>query len=282
MRLIRPAIALATALAIALPGGNVARAEDPKAQAALSFRAGSEAYARHDYRTAARLFDEAYRIVPRGAAAYNAGLAWESAEERARAADDYTRALEASDLGAAERADAMGRLRALVARASSEQAVKPVEAPATTETPPAAAEEPPVEKEKDQDRASRARTQRDDAASAHEEHAEHATARGPDRTAMWVTLGGAAVAAGVALTLFELGLTARNEFEAGQDTSTSQRNQAIAYRTGTWVAWGVAGGLAATGIVLFLANPSPSSTSQRAASPTVAFDSRGVRLRLPF
>jgi hypothetical protein len=99
---------------------------------------------------------------------------------------------------------------------------------------------------------------------------------------VWLTLGGAAVAAGVAVTLFELGLTARNEFEAGGDTSSSQRNQATAYRTGTWVAWGVSGALAVTGVVLFLANPSPSSTSQRAASPAVAFDSRGVTLRLSF
>ena len=154
MRSRRPSTALAIALGAALLGGNVARAEDPKAQAARDFRGGSEAYARHDYRTAARLFDEAYRVVPRGAAAYNAGLAWESAEEPARAADDYRRALEASDLGAAERADATGRLRALVARGGVEQAVKPAEAPATTdtrgttETPAAPAAETPTAKDR--------------------------------------------------------------------------------------------------------------------------------------
>lgn len=104
--------ATAVVLTAALNEGT-ARADDAKSQAARSFEAGTEAYAHKDFRDAARAFEEAYHLVPRGAAAYNAGLARESAGDRSRAADDYTQALEASDLGAAERADATGRLRAL-------------------------------------------------------------------------------------------------------------------------------------------------------------------------
>lgn len=311
-------MALALALAAALSTAD-ARAEDPKTQAARSFHAGSDAYTRGDFRAAARAFDEAYRLVPRGAAAYNAGLAWESADDRRRAADDYTRALEASDLGSAERADATGRLRALetafgrftfsappgtrlvlddvdltgastsvhvepgkhalrvdypggkgevrtlVARAGVEQAVKLGET-ATTETP---AVEPPTESTT--------------APGEDTPHPEHTASKAPNRTAMWLTLGGAGLSAGVAVILFELGLTARNEFAAnGLDTNRSERDQAVAFRTAAWVAWSVAGGLAATGVVLYFTNPAPSSPSQKAAATTVALDPRGVTLRMPF
>ncbi len=313
----RTSTAFAIVLAATLSTTD-ARAEDPKTQAARSFHAGSEAYTRGDFRAAARAFDEAYRLVPRGAAAYNAGLAWESADDRRRAADDYTRALEASDLGSAERADATGRLRALesafgrftfsappgtrlvlddvdltgastsvhvepgkhalrvdypggkgelrtlVARAGVEQAVKLGET-TTTETPGV---EPPTESTT--------------APGEDTPHPEHTASKAPNRTAMWLTLGGAGLSAGVAVILFELGLTARNNFAAGGEADPSQRDQAVGFRTATWVAWSIAGGLAATGVVLYFTNPAPSSPSQKAAATTVALDPRGVTLRMPF
>jgi hypothetical protein len=318
-------MALAATLA-AMVAPSEARGDDAKAQAARSFQTGSEAYQRKDFRGAGRAFDDAYRIAPRGAAAYNAGLAWEGAGERIRAADEYTRALEASDLGPAERADATGRLRALertlarlsltspdgtrlvlddvelpassatvhvepgthalraeypggrgesrtvLARAGVEQSVKlgpPVDdAPA----PPVDAPPEPVVH---------------DRPSAPPPHREGTpAAASPDRTPMWIALGGALVAAGVAIALYEGGLTARNEFVNDGSTDPSLRNQATTLRTGTWIAWSAAGVLAATGAVFYLtSSPSTQATSpatSTASGPSVALDGRGVALRLPF
>jgi tetratricopeptide (TPR) repeat protein len=313
-------IALALVVA-AMLSSRPAHAEDPKAQAARSFRTGSEAYTRGDFRTAARAFDEAYRVFPRGAAAYNAGLAWESAGERSRAADNYTSALEASDLGSAERADATGRLRALeqaigrlaitspsatrllldevelhgssvsvhvepgkhalraeypggrtesralVARPGVEQTVTLVNA--ASKDPVADPVESPPEIRPDR---------RDDEPPP--PHHEHAASASPDRTAVWLVLGGAVAASGTAVVLFELGLTARNEF-ANDLTSRSLHNQAEALRAGTWIAWSVAGGLAATGVILYFTASSP-APSQGSAGASVALDARGVTLRVGF
>jgi hypothetical protein len=93
-----------------------ARAQDATEQAARSFRAGAEAYAHGDFAAAARDFEAAYRIAPRAAAVYNAGLSWEGAGELARAADDYATALGSPDVRADQRSDAAARLRALEAK----------------------------------------------------------------------------------------------------------------------------------------------------------------------
>jgi uncharacterized protein YijF (DUF1287 family) len=82
------------------------------------------------------------------------------------------------------------------------------------------------------------------------------------------------------VVLFELGLTARNEF-ANDLTSRSLHNQAEALRAGTWIAWSVAGGLAATGVILYFTASSP-APSQGSAGASVALDARGVTLRVGF
>jgi hypothetical protein len=92
----------------------VVGAQDSPA-AARAFKAGSQAYARGEFHAAAAAFDNAYDLAPRGAAAYNGGLAWEAAGDAPRAANDYSRSLRSSDLGSVERADAMGRLKGLEA-----------------------------------------------------------------------------------------------------------------------------------------------------------------------
>ena len=61
-----------------------AAADGDTTRAARLFRAASDAYARHDFREAAVQFESAYRTAPRGAAIYNAGLAWEAAGDFAR------------------------------------------------------------------------------------------------------------------------------------------------------------------------------------------------------
>jgi hypothetical protein len=307
-------MALAAALTATLATRGV-QADDAKAEAARSFQAGSDAYLRKDFRGAGRAFDDAYRIVPRGAAAYNAGLAWESAGERSRAADDYTRALESTDVGAAERADATGRLRALgrtlgrlsltspngtrlvlddvdlpgssasvhvepgthalrveypggrgesrtvLVRAGGEQSVKLGEPP-EGDRPPAPAVVAPSE-------------------PADRAHESAPPPSPPDRTPVWIALGGTVVASGVAIYLFEQGLTVRNEFVSGGSTDRSLRNQAETFRTMTWVAWSVAGGLAVTAAIFYFASSSTPATS-RATAPSVAVGGQGVTLRLPF
>jgi tetratricopeptide (TPR) repeat protein len=301
------------------------RADDTKTEAAKSFHIGSEAYAKRDYKTAADAFEEAYRIAPKAAAAYNAGLSREGAGERCKAADDYTQALEATDLGAAERADSTGRLRAIereVGRVSlsappgtkltlddvalpGSSADLHVEAgrhelrvaygdgraetrtitarPSVTvtmklgdtssEAPPPT--ETPIDTSSD--------TERESPRPSHAERGETPSPpSGPDRTATWALFGGAGAAAGIALVTFGIGITARNEFVKDGDKNPSLRNQALALRTTSWVAWGLAGGLAATGLVLYLATPGDTSASTGGSSASLALDARGVTLRVGF
>ena len=302
--------------------GGLARADDPKVEAAKSFLAGSQAYARGDFRAAARAFDEAYRVAPRAPAVYNAGLSWEGAGELLRAADDYTQALEASDLGTAERADATGRLRALertlaritvssppgtrltlddvdepawrttfhvepgrhtlravlpggkeqnrviAARASATETVKLVEA---TDAPSEPDEGTPG-----------ARTPADAAHLPHD--GEVAPSSTPERWPAWVAFGAAAVASGVALGAYVEGVSALNEFKSGPepDTNPALRNKALSLRTATWVSWGVAGGCAVAGVVLYLVPPTSSTDGARPRGVSLAVGLHGVSIGAPF
>jgi hypothetical protein len=87
-----------------------------KETAAAHFKEGAAAYAKSDYRTAAGLFERAYTEAPRGAAIYNAGLAWEAAGEVARAADAYAKALGSSDLDTRSAEGARARLESIEQR----------------------------------------------------------------------------------------------------------------------------------------------------------------------
>jgi hypothetical protein len=299
---------------------GLARADDPRAEAARSFRAGSEAYQRGDFRAAARAFDEAYRVAPRGPAAYNAGLSWEGAGELLRAADDYTQALEASDLGTAERADATGRLRALertLARITvssppgTRLALDDVDEPAWRTTfhvepgrhtlravLPGGREESRVVASragaseamtfvdaKDApapvpDDGSPARTASQGARPPHDE--EVVSRSTPERWPAWVAFGAAAVASGVAIGAYVEGVSARNEFVAKNDTDPALRDKALSLRTATWVSWGVAGACAAAGVVLYLLPPTSSAGSARSTGLSLAVGLHGVSIQAPF
>lgn len=106
------------ALAVAVAGGatttteGVAHADDQQA-AAESFRLGAKAFEKRDFRTAAGAFERAYHLAPHGSPMYNAGIAWESAHEPARAADDYQLALTTPGLDARQKNDAENRLASL-------------------------------------------------------------------------------------------------------------------------------------------------------------------------
>jgi hypothetical protein len=88
-------------------------AADPDSPAAREFREGQQAFARGDFRGAAKQFEAAFRDDPRGASVFNAGLSWQAAGDTARAADDYAFALATTDLPADNAADARTRLGAL-------------------------------------------------------------------------------------------------------------------------------------------------------------------------
>jgi hypothetical protein len=89
--------------------------EADRKSAAETFRTGSAAYQRGDFRAAALSFELSFRLAPHGAALYNAGLAWEAAGEKARGADSFQRALDSGQLDGTQRDDAETRLRTLSA-----------------------------------------------------------------------------------------------------------------------------------------------------------------------
>ncbi len=319
----RDRIALAVALVVV---GAVTLARPALAQegtaAARSFQMGSQAYAHGEFRAAAAAFDQAYGIAPRGAAAYNGGLAWEAAGELVRAADDYARALRTADLGSAERADATGRLKALESRVGRLSVFAADDATITVDgaevtgrargmhvAPGAHAVRVTYESGRVESRSVRVgagelmevRLESHDApppapeptpssapsspSPSPEPRAHEAAEPAGTSTQKWlayVAMGGAVVASGVAITAYAIGLSADNQFENGHETSASLRSQAESMRTATWVSWGFAGALAATGVVLYLTAPSASSPS--ASSPSAALEllPAGVRLHMGF
>lgn len=89
------------------------RADDQQQVAKQKFGEGMAAHARGDYREAAALFEEAHRLAPAAGAKFNAGIAWDQAQEFPRAADAYETALEMGGLTEEEAGQAEERLGAL-------------------------------------------------------------------------------------------------------------------------------------------------------------------------
>ena len=77
------------------------------------FDEGRAAFAKKDFATAARKFEEANLRSPRGQTGYNAALSWEAAGDPARASDAFASALDDKALPAAAREHALQRLTAL-------------------------------------------------------------------------------------------------------------------------------------------------------------------------
>jgi len=71
------------------------------------------AFEKKDYAGAAAAFEEAYRVKPHPATKYNAALAWEKANEAARAADAFEGALNTEGLDAGRAKAARARLAVL-------------------------------------------------------------------------------------------------------------------------------------------------------------------------
>src|SRR5581483_3789845 len=84
-----------------------------RARAHDKFVEATAAHARGDYTQAARLFEEAYRILPRSAVKFNAGISWDLGGDLVRAAGDYEAALDMGGLEEDQAREARERLGAL-------------------------------------------------------------------------------------------------------------------------------------------------------------------------
>ncbi|MBK9001836.1 MAG: hypothetical protein IPM35_39440 [Myxococcales bacterium] len=94
---------------VPLLGAATARADEA---ADLDAKARS-AFEKKDYAGAAAAFEEAYRVKPHPATKYNAALAWEKANEPARAADAFESALSSEGLDDGRAKAARARLAVL-------------------------------------------------------------------------------------------------------------------------------------------------------------------------
>lgn len=270
---------------------GVARAQDkPEVRAAELFRAGSAAYERGDYKAAARAFEEANRQAPAAAAEYNAGLAWQAAGDKLRAAGAYEHALSVGGLADAQARDARRRLGALDAALGHLHVVAPDGARIAVDR--AACGTAPIDdvrvqpgrhlvtmqigsrhEERTVDAVSGAATQvrfqlavapespSPPAASASRPPspatAEQPTTTGSSRrTWGWVGVGGGVVLAGGAVALGLGALHARDQFDKSGHTDAGAHDRAANLRLWTNVAWVGAAVVGGTGIVLLVTAPS--------------------------
>jgi hypothetical protein len=115
----RPALALVIASAAlawparADPPPDAQPASDPAGLARQRYNAGVQAYAAKRFVEAALDFEAAAALRPNGVALYTAGLAWEQANEPARAADAFARCIEIPGLGIDKLTAAKERLSSL-------------------------------------------------------------------------------------------------------------------------------------------------------------------------
>lgn len=268
--------------------GSRARADQTRA--VERYRAAEEAYAHGAYRAAAETFEAAYREDPRGASIYNAGVSWETAGEGARAADDYTAALAATDLRGEQRADATKRVSALEAKLGRLDASGPSGAKITVAhvdhgVVPAhihlaagaytvhvefadghvetrdvlvpiagvvALDLQPMSAPASQATPTETPAAPPSAPPGATDAHSGGGGGSPLRTIGWVGVGTAAAFVVAAAVLGEATLSARNTFDATGDTSQSDHNQAVNLRTWTNVAWVAAGVVGAAGVVCLL------------------------------
>lgn len=278
--------AACAALALALWGRD-ARAD--VATATETFRTAMAAFARKDYRAAALAFELSNKLVPAGAATYNAGLAWAAAGEKARAADDFAEALArpAAELSDAERADAKKQLDALElglgrARVDVPGAVVSVShaerrpSPTVVHLPPGEHEislevvgKEPIRRKVTITAGAEVRVDAGDAPPPPRERqpgepdgrfafgAQHAAG---------LALGGAALVGGaIAIGAGVGALDARDAFFASGLTDVGAHDRADALRAVANVAWAAAGVCLVTGVVLFAT--APRARAPRAFAP---------------
>jgi hypothetical protein len=300
MRFARLLPLLNAALALWLLATPLHAQDDPQA-ARQWFELAQKAYQRGDYRVAAEAFETAHAKAPHGGASFAAGLAWDKAGERGRAADALSAALSSGELPNDKRAVARTRLAALTselarlelqptggilisvahvadARTARTVHVEPGKHTASAVWPDGhrartrvlveAGDVFPVRFERPRSTAvgpSPAPTVREEQAQA---------SAGPTPLA-WVALGGAGLltVTGTALTL--RGLEKRDDFEADGSVNEADRDAAIELRTWAQISFVGAAALAATGVVLWLGADGSSANARKPAS-AVRATRRGI------
>jgi hypothetical protein len=292
---------------------SIAAADDQKA--AEAFQRGAELYGKSDFANAAKQFEKAFAESPRGAAAYNAGLAWEAGGEPARAADAYAAALARADLAGAQLTDAQTRLKnldktlgrvevsgppgATVSLGHLERAALPAAVRLSPGTWPAKitfADGTTTTKAVNVTASGTTSLVVERAASPPppvapapapapapvppapppRETSAESGGSSPLRVAGFSAIGVGAVLGGAAIVTGVKALSARDEFDASGHTSRDAHDRADSLRTTTNVLLVAAGVLAAGGLVLVLTAP---SGAEKKTSLHVGPGSAAVRVR---
>ena len=280
-------------------------------EAADYYDQATAAFERKDFRAAALAFEEAYRLAPHGAALYSAGLAWLFADERARAADDLSRALRSDQLSTDQVKDATGRLQELEAGlcalvvdgpAGSRVSVVHVdrrEVPARVYVEPGKSYDVRLEFPDGGSRVQSVRAkigtvdvrfepepvQRAPSVVGASQPSGPVTGKGEAETARpvdsiiptlgWVAVGAAAVAGAGAAYSWSNALDARDDFVSSEYRNADARDRAERWVKWTNVSLAGAGILGATGVVLLLTQPGASEQEPAADAPE-----RGLQVEL--
>lgn len=270
-------------LTVALATPTTALAQ-PKSDdtAARLFAAGEAAYARGDYRAAAHAFEAAHAREPRAAAIYNAALMWQHEGEKARAADAFSLALDRDDLDDAARANAEASLAVLRSELGWLVVSGPADArvsvghlaeaklPRRVHLPPGAyvvavtfaagaSRSIPVtvERGKEQTLTIEAPLPAPSPSPPQPKpvletpRIAPSTGRAAPPTLAWITASTALVALGTAGALTYATTSVRDDYVRGGATDAELRDRAITLRTWSWIAYGAAGLLAASTVVVY-------------------------------
>jgi tetratricopeptide (TPR) repeat protein len=279
-------------LACTLFAARPAAGQEPQDLARQKFSEAVAAHQKGDFKQAAALFEEAYRLVPASRAKYNAAVSWDAAGESPRAADAYATALDLGGLTVEEAEQTRERLStlerslgylqidepvgALVSVAHVERAAVPLRVHLvagmyavrleldgvvkTHEVQIGAGEAKRIALEVPRQAAPKA-------APAPAAEPVRVPPPEPDRPAPetdstqrtwgWVAVGVGAALTGAAVVLGLQTLSARDEWDnlAHTPSEIDKRDRAVALRTWTNVAWGSAAVAGGVGVTLLLTAP---------------------------
>ncbi|MEN9581002.1 MAG: hypothetical protein RJA70_4011 [Pseudomonadota bacterium] len=251
-------------------GATPARSQVPST-ANEWFERARQAYNRREYADAAIAFEQAHALVPHGATAYNAAVAWEAIDRDARAANAFNEALILGGLREEDRLHADGGLRRLSLTLGLLEVTCPRDTrvsidggifracPFVAFVHPGRRElEVAYEDGRSQRVSALAVAGRRDPISLEEQWV--ARRRGDSDLSPtgskvpWgsVALVGAGVLAGGGLAFGTLGLQARNEFRGSGLTDETLRSQAVQFRTLANIAFAGSLVLGTAGLVLWL------------------------------
>ncbi len=259
---------------------------DPGPEAQAAFERAEAAFADGSYGDAARLFEQADQLAPHASVIFNAAVAWDHAGDSPRAASAYKRALEREGLSRDQAAQSEKRLSELSARLVYVHLAKPLGvtvsvAHVRNEVIPARFFLEPGEYEVLLEDGDKRRTDTIKVVRGRQSRFEFEPLKDnappppppppPDvkdsvpsktqETLGWVLLGAGVVGAGVATYFGTQALDAQdkamreNTSSGGLGSTQETHDLAERLQLQTNIAWGGAGLLGATGVVLLLTSP---------------------------